>query len=160
MQPNENLDGRLSISGSMFVIITVLFASLAGFTLIFTGCAGLYSKDTFRLPQTVPCNVVTRCIPGDKIYYIPWATGAGLFYTVKHTVHKCDVWYLVPITVVFTLSSGLINTTSDTVLNIVGWIPLEIYEGVTGETWERPYMPFTSALVSKDKLDDILTPNS
>lgn len=115
------------------------------------GCAGLYSAQTFEFPERVECNPVTRFVPGDKVYYPVWAAGAGLANTARHSaIQAKGTSCLAPVSVALTLPSGLINTTMDTTLNLISWLPLEGYELFTGRTWLHPYMPFSRALRDSD----------
>jgi hypothetical protein len=127
-------------------------ASLISLT---SGCTGIYCEDTFKFPTKVDCNPVTRVIPGDKVYTIPQTLVVGLYANSLHAYHSTrNVPCAMPITLPLTFAEGLLNVTTDTAINIVSWIPLEIYEGITGKTWKHPYMPFTSALLDSEILDN------
>lgn len=86
-------------------------------------------------PKRVEVSPVTRVIPVDKIYYVPYAFGSGV-------ANSCLWAYDDPgiLTSPLSLTEGLIFTTFDTSANIVCWLPLELFEMITGKTWERPFM--------------------
>lgn len=116
--------------------------AMAGMVSLAAGCASTYTAECFSTPETVKCSTITRFVPGDKIYYIPEAFAVGVIGTAIETdYHAKKSGCLSPITIPFSVTWGLVNTSLDTIINAACWIPLEVYEGITGKTWEGPYIP-------------------
>lgn len=132
-----------------FIVLLIFIITASS---LLAACAGMYGEDTFKLPDTQPCNRVTRYVPGDKVYYTFWAAGLGMLVTVAHWRKEIGPGYLMPIFIPTALAEGLSSSATDTLINLICWIPLEVYEGVTGETWKYPYMPFTLALHDLDEM--------
>lgn len=119
---------------------SVLYLTALIFCLSSFGCA--------ITPKRVEVSPMARAVPVDKIYYVPWALGSGLINSfiwafediAKKPWNPFSYILMAPLN----LAQGFLFTTFDTSVNIVYWLPLEVSEMITSETWETPFMGFYS----------------
>ena len=132
----------------------VLIAIIVTLFILCISCA-VYTKDTLAFPERVQCSTAEQVFIGDKIYYAPWALANDLLVTIEYAIQETPNWYLAPITVPLSVSTGFIYTSVDTGLNLGMLVPLEIYEAATKTTLKYPYVPLGKALLTEASYKEI-----